>query len=144
MISVPGGGGQRGVVRVVAWLLFAALVPAGLSVWLHPHRPTWTREGEVKLATVAGWSDVLWVDARSAAAYAQEHIPGALKLSPGTWEADVEAVVAAWAPGRHVVVYCDGYGCQASREVARRLRAELGFDAVYVLAGGWDAWRDSR
>lgn len=149
-MSVSPARGDRPIVgrerrrRVVAWLLLAALAPALLASWLHPHRPSWKSDGEVGVATARGWSDVLWVDARSAAAYDRDHVPGALNLSPGSWEAGVEAVVTAWSPERRVVVYCDGHGCQASREVAQRLRAELGLKEVYVLTGGWDAWRGAR
>ncbi len=130
--------------RVVLGLLLVALVPALLSAWLHPHRPSWERAGDVTLAVVKGWPAVLWVDARSAATYDRDHVPGALNLSPGSWDSQVEAVVSAWDPDKRVVVYCDGHGCQASREVAQRLRAELGFNEIYVLTGGWDAWTEAR
>lgn len=126
--------------RVALGLLLIALVPALLSAWLHPHKPTQARSDEVALRVAKGWPDVLWVDARAAAAYERAHVPGAINLSAGSWEAQVGEVVAAWRPGRRMVVYCDGHGCQASREVAQRLRTELGLDDVYVLTGGWDAW----
>ena len=125
--------------RVSLGLLLIAVVPALVSAWLHP-QPSRDHSGEVALAVAQGWPEVLWVDARSAVAYDRAHIPGAIKLSPGSWDDEVAAMVAAWSPGKHVVVYCDGHGCNASREVAHRLRTELGLQDVHVLTGGWDAW----
>jgi rhodanese-related sulfurtransferase len=131
--------------RVVLGLLLVALVPAVISVWLHPHGPTWVRTGDITVAVARAWSDVLWVDARAASAYQHAHVPGALNLSPGSWDEQVGDFVAAWSPGRRVVVYCDGHGCQASREVAQRLHDELGLkENVHVLTGGWDAWKEAR
>jgi len=130
--------------RVVLWLLLVALVPAVMSAWLHPQRPAWVRTGDVTVAVARAWADALWVDARAAAAYQRAHVPGALNLSPGSWDEQVSDFVAAWGPVRRVVVYCDGHGCQASREVAQRLRDELGFkENVHVLTGGWDAWLEA-
>ena len=40
-----------------------------------------------------------------------------------------------------VVVYCSGFGCEASHLVARRLK-ERGIPAV-VLSEGWPAWQEA-
>ena len=48
--------------------------------------------------------------------------------------------LAAWSPEKKVVVYCGSEGCNASREVARRLRKEAQLPNVFVLEGGWDEW----
>lgn len=133
-------------IRSVLWLLLAALVPASLSAWLHPHRPAWhksTDVSEISVAQVRNQTDVVWVDARSAEAFARAHVPGAISLPAETWEAHVEAVVTAWRPGLTVVVYCDAATCAASQSVARRLRDELGMENVHVLAGGWQAWQEA-
>ncbi len=131
------------LLRCVAGVLLLALVPALLSAWLHPRKPSWERTGEVALSTVAGWADVLWIDARPATAYSEAHVPGALNLPSGAWESHIETVLIAWAPERRVVVYCDGHSCRASHEVAARMRTELGLENVHVLTGGWDAWRQA-
>jgi len=128
------------MVRAAGLLLMVALLPALLSAWLHPLKPEWERTGDVSLATVAAWTDVLWVDARASEAFAKGHIPDAQNLTTAAWESQVEAVVVAWKPGMRVVVYCDGKGCEASHEVAARLKTELGFESVHVLIGGWEAW----
>jgi len=38
------------------------------------------------------------------------------------------------------VVYCSSLNCNASREVARRLRDEAQLKNVFVLEGGWEEW----
>ena len=124
-------------------LLLAPVVPALLTGWLHPRRPDWTAAMHptplVSLAEVP--AAPLWVDAREPAVYAAGHVPGALSLSETKWEQGLPAFLAAWNPGTTVVVYCGGETCGASRAVAQRLRRELGIDKVYILEGGWDAWR---
>jgi hypothetical protein len=42
------------------------------------------------------------------------------------------------------VVYCSSLSCNASREVARRLRREAQLPDVFVLEGGWEAWLKTR
>jgi rhodanese-related sulfurtransferase len=123
----------------VAAIVLAAWVPAVVAFRLNPHRPEWDLVGEATWEVVRAWPEVLWIDARSADAFDRGHVPGAFNLSPDSWEARIGAVLAAWTPERPVVVYCDGGGCRLSHEVARRLRDELGFTHLHVLAGGWDA-----
>jgi rhodanese-related sulfurtransferase len=132
--------------KAVPLLLLAALIPALLSAWLHPCRPLWQKSakvGEVSVASVRSRADVVWVDARSEAAFAVGHIPGAISLPLDGWTGHVEAVVSAWKPGVTVVVYCDAATCAASQSVARRLRDELGLDEVYVLSGGLQKWQEA-
>jgi len=93
----------------------------------------------VSAAAVAAWGDrVMWVDARSAEAYAAEHVPGALHLNEEAWDDGLLGLMEGVVPGVRVVVYCGSASCGTSRAVARRLRRDLGMDAVFALAGGWD------
>jgi rhodanese-related sulfurtransferase len=79
---------------------------------------------------------VVIIDARSEAAYAQEHIPWAVNFPHRSMNAETT---------RHLdrdalyVTYCDGIGCNASTKGALRL-AELGFH-VKELIGGIDWWK---
>jgi rhodanese-related sulfurtransferase len=134
--------------RQSAALLVAALIPALLAATLHPRRPEWSRARaglpQVTWSEVAGWPGrVVLVDARREPAFQQRHIPGALPLNEAHWEAQLPAFLKAWQPGARVVVYCDDSGCDASEAVARRLRRELSIDQVFVLKGGWAAWREA-
>lgn len=81
----------------------------------------------------------LWLDARTRSAYEREHLEGALLLNEDEWETGIEALLEVWSPERALIVYCDGGGCAASRQVALRLQEEFGMDAVYWLIDGWDA-----
>jgi rhodanese-related sulfurtransferase len=135
--------------RQTGALLVAALIPALLAAAFHPRRPPWSPDRAetppVTWRQAADWPGrVLYVDARGAAAFAQRHIPGALPLREAQWEALLPDFLKAWQPGDRVVVYCDDGGCDASQAVARRLRRELGIDQVFVLQGGWNAWREAQ
>ena len=83
----------------------------------------------------------LFLDARPVAFYDMSHIPGALPLP----EDDFDRAFAALEPRLRntldIVVYCSGYGCEASHIVARKLR-EKGVHAA-ILHEGWPAWTDA-
>jgi len=85
---------------------------------------------------------VLWVDARSRSAYEELHYPGALHLSEDDWDEGLGDLLVEWDPEVRVVVYCDGLYCANSREIAARLRTELGQSEVYWLIGGWDVLKE--
>jgi rhodanese-related sulfurtransferase len=46
-----------------------------------------------------------------------------------------------WDADRKIVVYCSSLSCQTSHDVARRLREEATLSNVFVLQGGWEAWK---
>jgi rhodanese-related sulfurtransferase len=81
-------------------------------------------------------ANVVIVDARSEANYAQEHIPNAINFPHRRMNADST---------KHLdrdslyVTYCDGIGCNGSTKGALKL-AELGFQ-VKELIGGIDWWK---
>lgn len=143
----PAPAGSRALLLLVA----LPLAPALLSAWLHPRRPDWAAlrteaaapaPGRLGLAAIhAEHADALWLDARPAADYAAGHVPGALPLTEDAWEELFASVIEAWDGRRSLIVYCGAKTCQTSETVARRLRRELGFENVYVLEGGWEAWR---
>jgi len=138
----------RPMLRDAGVLLLLALLPALLSAWLHPNRPAWSWHppavAEVDLRTVQQWHAVLWVDARGAKDYSQQHIPGAISLNETEWERLLPEFLLAWQPGRPVVVYCNSEQCNASHEVAARLKRELNIGNIRVLKGGWAAWQEAH
>ena len=129
--------------KQAAGLALLALVPALATALLHPKRPAFTekiREGEIAAAdAMRNASDYLWIDARSTAHFAERHIPGAVPLNEDAWDELLPAVLQAWPTGKPAIVYCDSRACEASEDVAKRLR-EFGVAPVFVLKGGWDAW----
>ena len=76
------------------------------------------------------------VDARSAAAFEKEHIPGAINLPHRTLS---EATTAHLNKDILYTPYCDGIGCNASTKGALKL-TQLGFK-VKELMGGLDWWK---
>jgi rhodanese-related sulfurtransferase len=80
--------------------------------------------------------NVIVVDARSAEAYAIEHIPGAINIPHRTMSAETTLHVVRDAL---VVTYCDGIGCNASTKGALNM-TKLGFK-VKELMGGLDWWK---
>jgi len=133
------------LVRQALILTALALLPgAGEAIyfrdkisWRSPIPPS-------ELATVAqarAWGEnVIWIDARPEEEFARDHVPGALSLNEDRWSELLPQFLAVWSPGRKIVVYCSSLSCNASREVARRLRREAQLPDVLVLEGGWEAW----
>ena len=137
---------RRAAHQAAALLLLAAL-PAILTAWLHPRRPAWPpaedsipRISITDALMLARNNPVIWADARSAGAFAAEHIPGAINVTEADWERSLAGLADVWRPGQPVIVYCAGGGCETSRSVASRLRRDLKVTDVYVLKGGWEAW----
>jgi rhodanese-related sulfurtransferase len=90
---------------------------------------------DLKVAREAG-DNIVVVDARSPAAFAREHIPGALNIPHREMSAQSTARIDKAAT---VVTYCDGIGCNASTKGALRM-TELGF-LTRELMGGLDWWK---
>jgi len=92
------------------------------------------------------WGDnVIWVDARADNEFERDHIPGAILLNEDRWNELLPHFLGQWSPERKIVVYCSAQSCNASREVAKRLRDEAQLKNVFVLDGGWEEWlKDKR
>jgi rhodanese-related sulfurtransferase len=105
----------------------------------------------VTLTQARAWgANAIWVDARPDAEFESDHVPGALLLNEDRWNELLPQFLATWSPEKRVVVYCSSQSCNASREVAKRLRDEVqlkdneGKNCVFVLDGGWEEWLKSR
>jgi len=88
--------------------------------------------------------NAIWVDARPDEEFARDHVPGALSLNEDRWNELLPQVLAAWSPEKKIVIYCSSQSCNASREVAHRLRNEAQLPNVFVLKGGWEEWLRNR
>ncbi len=127
----------------MSWLVLLALLCAALSWTLRKTRPAeGLGPGEIDVQTLSSMraSEILWVDARSAAKFESRHIPGALLLNQAEWERLVSNFYDQWQPGSHVVVYGE-VDSDNGHEVASRLREESAIEDVWVLKGGYEAWR---
>jgi len=95
----------------------------------------------VSVDQARAWGDTaIWVDARPDDEFASDHVPGAFSLNEDRWNDLLPQFLAGWSPGKKIIVYCSSLSCNASREVARRLRNEAQLTEVFVLEGGWEAW----
>lgn len=98
-------------------------------------------EGEIALEHLLEWEDdYILVDAREPEAYMSAHISSAINLNAGEFDIQVLNLLDAWSPDRSVIVYCDSRQCDASEEIANRLREDYQMERVYVLKGGWESW----
>jgi len=126
----------------MSWVAGVAALAHGLLLGMSAARIE-APEGSVSLAEALAWPAVLWVDSRPAREFRQGHFPGALHVHPSDWESGLARLLERWDPEARVVVYCDGHGCDISREMAARLREDLGLERVYWLRGGWEQLRES-
>jgi rhodanese-related sulfurtransferase len=83
----------------------------------------------------------LFLDARPRDFWRMNRIPGALPLPEDDFDRAFRELEARLRRTSNIVVYCSGYGCDASHVVARKLR-ERGFPAV-VLDEGLPAWEQA-
>ncbi len=136
---------RSSLVRQVLILAALALAPGVGGAVYFRHKISWRSSIlPSELATVdqarAWGGNVIWVDARPDDEFASDHVPGAISLNEDRWNELLPEFLAAWSPGKRIVVYCSSLSCNASREVARRLRKEAQLPDVFVLEGGWEAW----
>lgn len=131
-------------VRIVLLLVVAGLLAGGRALLPEPAEAE--DPFQVDPAAVRDMGEVLWVDGRSREAYEKGHYKDALHLDPGgtDYEEGLTRVLMVWDPAVPVVVYCDDAGCGASRELAKRLRTELGVESIYWLEGGWETLREEE
>jgi rhodanese-related sulfurtransferase len=137
------------LVRQALVLAAIALVPGlGQAIYFRDEASWKSSVPTSEMVTVTQarvWGkSALWVDARPDEEFARDHVPGALSLNEDRWNELLPQLLAIWSPEKRVVVYCSSKSCNASREVAHRLRKEAQLPNVFVLQGGWEAWLKSK
>ena len=137
---------MRSLLRQSLLLLGLAFLPAaGQALYLRDTvswRSPIPASEMVTITDARGWgSNAIWIDARPEEEFAQDHVPGALLLNEDRWNELLPAMLAAWSPEKRIIVYCSSESCGSSREVARRLRNDAQLKNVFVLEGGWEAWK---
>ncbi len=136
---------KSSLVRQVLVVAALALVPGlGQAIYFRD-KVSWQSSVPasemVTMAQVRAWGETaIWVDARPDDEFARDHVPGALSLNEDRWNESLPQFLAAWSQEKKVVIYCSSQSCNASREVARRLRNEAQLKNVFVLEGGWEEW----
>ena len=138
-----------GILRQALVLVALAFVPAiGQAVYFRDKVSWQSPVPSSELVTVAqarAWNaDAIWVDARPDEEFTRDHVPGAVSLNEDRWNELLPQFLATWSPDKKVVVYCSTQNCNASREVAKRLRDEAQLKNVFVLQGGWEEWLKNK
>jgi len=136
-------------VRQALLLIALASVPAVGEAIYFRDKISWQspdRSSEmVNLDQAQSWgANAIWVDARPDNEFEQDHVPGATPLNEDRWNELLPTLLVQWSLEKKIVVYCSSQSCNASREVARRLRDEAGLKEVFVLQGGWETWLKSK
>ena len=135
---------MKALLRQSVFLLGLALLPAVGQALYFKDKVSWqtpVAASEMVTLAQARNSDAIWIDARPQDEFDREHVPGALLLNEDRWNELLPQVLAIWAPEKRVIVYCSSESCGSSREIAHRLRKEAGLANVFVLEGGWEAWK---
>jgi rhodanese-related sulfurtransferase len=83
----------------------------------------------------------VFLDARPRDFWRMSRIPGALSLPEDDFDRAFAELHGRLQRASGIVVYCSGFGCDASHIVARKLR-ERGFIAA-ILNEGIPAWQDA-
>ncbi|HYJ06324.1 MAG TPA: rhodanese-like domain-containing protein [Chthoniobacterales bacterium] len=140
---------MKTLLRQSLLLIGLALLPAAGQALYYRDKVSWqtpvAASEMVTLPQAQSWSaDTIWIDARPQDEFEREHVPGALLLNEDRWNELLPQVLAVWAPEKRVVIYCSSESCGSSREIAHRLRKEAGLTNVFVLEGGWEAWKKEK
>ena len=140
---------KRAVGQALVLVLLSGVAAVGVHFW-HPMAPAWylvvapPQEDEVTVERVKGefGGKVLWLDARPEEQYVAGHIPEAKLLNEqGFNEQLFELIEVLQKNTLPVVIYCGGEKCEASRKIKERLVESLPMENVWVLKGGWPAWK---
>ena len=81
------------------------------------------------------------VDARITELYAAGHLPNAVSLPLADVENSLDSFLSKY-PGRSLIIYCSGYGCTDSFDLALLL-LKKGYHDVMIYEGGYPEWRDA-
>lgn len=82
--------------------------------------------------------DLLLIDTREESEWAAGHAAGAVHLSKGVIERDIERTEPS--TDRTLILYCGG-GYRSA--LAADNLQKMGYTSVYSLAGGWRAWLEA-
>jgi rhodanese-related sulfurtransferase len=86
---------------------------------------------------LSGGEQIVVIDVREPEEFARGKIPGAYTIPRGVLEMQVDGRLPREAT---VVLYCAGGGRSA---LAAKSMADMGYDKVENLQGGWGAWTNS-
>ncbi|MHC1711113.1 MAG: rhodanese-like domain-containing protein [Solidesulfovibrio sp.] len=91
--------------------------------------------------SMLGKPGVVFIDARTAEEYSLRRVAGARNLPQEAMYGDLDAAAKALGLSAEdrLVVYCDGFLCDKSKELAEALRT-AGYTYVTIMTDGFDGW----
>lgn len=114
---------------------FAIIVVAWIIYEVSRATRKWKEIGTLEAVRLINREDAVVIDVSNSSDFARGHIHGARHMPPSTIESGNQQL--AKLIGKPVLVYCKNG--QVSPQMATRL-VGLGFEHVYVLAGGLAQW----
>jgi rhodanese-related sulfurtransferase len=129
------------VAGVVCGLAWNALGGSGIGLRANAFLREGAEEIDASVARARFDRGALFLDARPVANYRMSHIPGALPLPEDDFDRYFGPLEPRLRSSFDTVVYCAGYGCEASHLVGKRLH-DRGIQ-VAILNEGWPAWTDA-
>ena len=84
-------------------------------------------------------SSIQWIDCRPEADFDKAHIPEAILMNSENYEQAFESLMPIYDPEIPLICYCSS-SCLVSKQIAQRLRKDLGQENIFYLKGGFDAW----
>ena len=79
------------------------------------------------------------IDARLPELFSRDHIPGAISLPLSRFDDLITDRMELLRAARHLIVYCSGWSCNDSYDLARRLQ-DKGFKDLLLYRGGMEDW----
>ena len=86
---------------------------------------------------------VVFADARAKVEWDQGHIPGALPVPLGEFDAYYKKNESKFKKAKYIVAYCHGVGCHLSDMACKNFVAK-GHHNVVNFYGGWPAWTGAK
>ncbi|RZA24689.1 MAG: sulfurtransferase [Proteobacteria bacterium] len=96
-------------------------------------------EPEAVLESLKNKENFFFVDVREESEWAAGHLPGAIHLSKGIIERDIETRIPD--PNTRIVLYCGG-GYRSA--LAARNLSEMGYKNVESMNGGFRGWSEKK
>lgn len=122
-----------------AFLVAIAVTSGGMLVWpLLREKKGGNELSTIEATQLINREDALLLDIRDAAAYANGHILNARNIPMAQLEERSDELGKQKGRKRPVIVHCDS---GARSGAASAVLAKHGFEQVYSLAGGINAWK---